>query len=106
MVRRHFVGLTARPLFLVAFPAPPVAGAERTAPQEKPHDSTTRLHGMDGRGHAGPVHSRTVRRKRTPGSARRARGSGGSARYVDSTTAGAGSTTYCGTSTAPRASVA
>jgi serine protease len=27
MVRRHFVGLTARPLFLVAFLTPPVAGA-------------------------------------------------------------------------------
>jgi hypothetical protein len=26
MVRHHFVGLTARPLFLVAFLTPPVAG--------------------------------------------------------------------------------
>src|SRR5213080_1562828 len=84
----------------------PSLAPEPTAPQENPHDSTTRLHGMDGRGHARPVHSRTVRRKRSPGSAQRASGSGGSARYVDSTTADAAYTPRSGAASAPRASVA
>src|SRR5947207_12584298 len=66
----------------------PSLAPKPTAPQEQPHDSTTRLHGtrlhgMDGRGHARPVHSRTIRTERSPGSAQRASESGGSARYVD-----------------------